>query len=667
MSNDVNIRVTGTNTSGASVNTAKRSLADLGDEAKRTKTRVVDLAVAEQLTERSSKELARGLDEAGDQSSQLTRKLLETAAATKALSHEFSRTGDADTLGKLQLVQAEFAKLKNVAKNIEVGEGKKQTNLFESLVGKGLLPAAAKAGVESASTFSAAFEGGIMNAFKALPPEAQAAIGASIGAAVVVAMPGIVALINGAILTGIGGGGLAAGIMIAAKDPQVANAFKGLGANIMSELTEAAKPFRSELIATADIFGDAFADAAPQIKSMFATLSTAVQPIARGLAAAFSNALPGLEKAVRASLPVLMQFANELPRLGKVAGQMFDAIAQAGPGAELAIKFVLVQVEALIKAFTWLTQSLGPVANGVAALVTGTHELFGSIGDGNEKLQATGVKLDDVSSAADRTTTSFHDTSVSVDRTKKLLDSLNRAFNDFFDVAMRGADANIQVQAALDDLTSSFKENGRTIDDNTEKGRANHRAVLDTVKALEEQREAAIDAGGGTKEAYDKATAAYNKQLHNLEAMLVKLGLSKQAAHDLLAQFYDKTFTITARVKVVQTGPVSAQGVISTGDLRRATGSAYAHGGIVGAAAGGMRGDWTWTGEEGAELVKLPPGSQVYSHGQSMQMAGQGGGGGPVQVLMQVVGNSGDWLVAIINQFLAEGKIMVTQKMLRAY
>lgn len=47
------------------------------------------------------------------------------------------------------------------------------------------------------------------------------------------------------------------------------------------------------------------------------------------------------------------------------------------------------------------------------------------------------------------------------------------------------------------------------------------------------------------------------------------------------------------------------------------------HGGVMGAAAGGPRGNRVWVGEEGPELVDLAPGSMVHTAGDSRRMAAQ--------------------------------------------
>jgi len=71
----------------------------------------------------------------------------------------------------------------------------------------------------------------------------------------------------------------------------------------------------------------------------------------------------------------------------------------------------------------------------------------------------------------------------------------------------------------------------------------------------------------------------------------------------------------------------------------------FAHGGIVGAATGGPRGNLVMVGEQGPELVRLPYGSQVSSTPQVQSMMASGGGGGVVSVQLEFVGNPSDELV----------------------
>ena len=62
----------------------------------------------------------------------------------------------------------------------------------------------------------------------------------------------------------------------------------------------------------------------------------------------------------------------------------------------------------------------------------------------------------------------------------------------------------------------------------------------------------------------------------------------------------------------------------------------FAHGGIVGAAGGGPRAQWTMAGEHGRELIKLPPGSQVKSNPDTERMLAGVGGGGRLEVTLRI-------------------------------
>jgi TP901 family phage tail tape measure protein len=64
-------------------------------------------------------------------------------------------------------------------------------------------------------------------------------------------------------------------------------------------------------------------------------------------------------------------------------------------------------------------------------------------------------------------------------------------------VALDVADSQISFQAAIDAATEGLKENGKGINDNTEKGRANHQNLLDIAKAANTQTDAIYKSSKG--------------------------------------------------------------------------------------------------------------------------------------------------------------------------
>ncbi|MER6235960.1 hypothetical protein ABT185_07770 [Streptomyces clavifer] len=241
------------------------------------------------------------------------------------------------------------------------------------------------------------------------------------------------------------------------------------------------------------------------------------------------------------------------------------------------------------------------------------------------------------------------------------------------------------MEAAIDAADEAFKKNGETLDNNTEKGRANNQALDDlasaTMKAAESAR-ANGDSWSTVNGIYDRGRA---KLLASAEAM----GLTETQAKALADQIL-KTPDKTARLKGnledlrakladakqrLKNAPSSKTAKIKgeISDLRRKVQQAkdqlagiknktvsvmvqyrssqasdflqsiggYAHGGVVGAAGGGPRSRMTLVGEQGPELVDLAPGSRVRSNPDTKRMlaGGRAGGGGqPIVVQLQLDG-----------------------------
>lgn len=71
----------------------------------------------------------------------------------------------------------------------------------------------------------------------------------------------------------------------------------------------------------------------------------------------------------------------------------------------------------------------------------------------------------------------------------------------------------------------------------------------------------------------------------------------------------------------------------------------FAHGGIVGAATGGIHSGLRMVGEHGPELADLPPGTQVHSNPDSQRMMGGQGGGGSLTLVISSGGTRLDDLL----------------------
>src|SRR3546814_588253 len=136
------------------------------------------------------------------------------------------------------------------------------------------------------------------------------------------------------------------------------------------------------------------------------------------------------------------------------------------------------------------------------------------------------------------------------------IEELTDAMREQRSEAIRAANAEIGYQAALDDARKSIKENGKTLDITTEKGRANKTALRDVAAAWNEQSAAAKNAPGAHKAAIrsfvdlagqmgmgeDKARALA-KRILEIPDRKVKVTADTSAAEDAV---WDLTAAINA-------------------------------------------------------------------------------------------------------------------------
>lgn len=638
MSNEVRIGVTGTNDSGRAINAAKTDVKALGEEAQKSAKKFVELGVSEERAAAEAGKMSRKIDQLGDDAQQLARKMLEAQVATKIAAEQFARYGDKDSIDNLRKAKKEFSELSEVARSFTTsGKGGKSSNLFEDVF-RDAPKIAEKAGKDAAGTFASAWQGGILDTFKALPPEAKAALGGAIGAVVVATMPFLVSAINGAILGGIGAGGLAAGIALEAKDPVIQGAFKHLGGQIMTDLTADAKPFKAELLTVADDFGKSWTKIQPNVEGFFARIAPATSKLGSAISQSMEILGPALERAAGPAEKVLRAVADEVPEIAQQLGILLDDISKHGESAAEAIKFILFNVEVLITGFDLLVKSVGPVADGIVKLAVAMG-LIDPL-----PMEGTAHALDKAGESASTTSGSFSSMAGAVYNTADAANAANSAFERLFGQMMSVDEANLKVAEDFRELSGTLKKNKDSIDANTEGGQANRRMLLGMIGDLEAKREADIAAGNGTVEATRKANAAYLSQLEKLRAVAVAAGQPTKAIDALINKYKQLAGIpdITINVNTIHTDTYRANGTPQAGHSRV---PGEAHGGIVGAmsmaAAGGQRNGLTMVGEGGWEYVELPPGSRVYPHGESMRMAGAGGGSVMVNVVLQA-GSGGD-------------------------
>lgn len=250
--------------------------------------------------------------------------------------------------------------------------------------GGGLSRLAGRLGAFGAKAGSA-FGSGLASVLSTLATSGPVAVGV---AALGVALGGLLSgAITSAILLGVGGGVLAGGLALAFKDPRVQQVLagqqqtftaglqqrarkgqiftphgveqtttvsEGLLAKTARVFKQAAEPLVPNLVAALESVSGLLDRIGPKIGDLFKTMRPAIEPLTRFLTTFVESALPGIQAAAEASLPLFEKLAEHGPKLGAALGKFFEILAVAMPLAVTAFGDLLTAIEVLLPAIAFL-------------------------------------------------------------------------------------------------------------------------------------------------------------------------------------------------------------------------------------------------------------------------------------------------------------------------
>lgn len=532
--------------------------------------------------------VAHAADNAKDELAQLDRKLLETRAALVAAGKTFAQTGD---ISPFKQVLKDQRELTTVRRSLAaIGDDAKKsaqdaTNLNKAIADTKRLLSDLGAEYKRSGTIE-------LNHYRSLTSElrkleqvkrdldrltgnGQGLLGGSLGkgldaisgtaptgivqwlvSGAVLAGPAIGAAINSAVLLGVGGGTLAAGIALAAQSPVVRGAYADLGKYVHEMLTDAAGGLEEPVARSAGIMRDAFNQVLPGIHADFQAVAPAVDHLAAGIGKLAINVMPGFNEAVAASVPLLNQLGDDtLPRMGSAMGQFFSSIAQGGPGAQAFFRDLTTIVDLSVKQLGSVTLALSKVyeesskGSAAGAALTGTFNFWATALDkldgGSEKVHKSfqllnqdattlPASVNQVGLGASLTADAFSKLSSKINATAMTSDVLaGQMATKLLNTTLSLDQATLGFAQAQTALSESIKNNGRELDIHTAKGEANRAAILSTVSANIQAYQANIQAGISAEDAaraYDQNTAALEQQLR-------KAGLTTQQIDGLIGKY----------------------------------------------------------------------------------------------------------------------------------
>lgn len=168
---------------------------------------------------------------------------------------------------------------------------------------------------------------GLSSAIEAIPPMGKMVAGLLVAGLAVVLAPALGAAISSAVILGVGGGALAIGIKKAASSPAVQAAFAPLKAKASQILTEFSKPFEGPLVRAAGAVNKALDDIRPAINRIGRALGPVIDDLGPAFAEFLRQAMPGIESAVKASVPLFRILADKLPGIGRAISIFFEKIS----------------------------------------------------------------------------------------------------------------------------------------------------------------------------------------------------------------------------------------------------------------------------------------------------------------------------------------------------
>lgn len=635
---------------------------ELNAELARLQHRLSEISDERRVTENMRAQFRRATASAAT----LDHQLAGVRRELDRLNDEYSQGGDPAVLRRIQEQQRELERLAGIRRRIASEDEENQARLAR-LADEARRAQARREEEERrrrdeddnrsflrrlrrrASNLGDNVGGGLQGA--PVPPVAGA-VGAAWGAAA--AVPLLAALggaLTGAVGFGVAGAGIAGAVL---GDPErFKQEWASAASTVEDEFLDATKVFTGPTLEAIRTIG-------PLIESWnldetFAAAAKFVPMIVGGVEDFASGIVRGVSAMVQNGEPAVEGMASALGELGDAAGDAFEAISEGAEGGGEALRDLVFVTGDVIRGFGEIIGAAGqtydfihdhPIAS---ALMSGGLSIplsyLDAFSDKSQQVTGTLVALGDEGSSA------FYGLDQQARDALATIERMNDEFNESRNQLLGISNAAIAVEQDFDDLAAGFRKGADALDITNQKGRDNVALINQTIADLMRQRDAAIEAGGGTQEAYDAANAAYNAQLANLERLLVKLGLSATAARNLMAEFYDKTVTVTVKVRRLdQIGNVSGEGVISGGDQRTNVRGAYAEGGTV-TGTGPML-----VGERGAEIVWGSKNQFVSTAEQTQRLVNMmnraGAAGGAATVVLNVSAPTGSLGQTVISSFV---------------
>jgi len=482
--------------------------------------------------------------------------------------------------------------------------------------------------------------------------------------------------LNAALMAGGAGAAVGLGALFLKEEPSVVSAAQRMAASVKATFADAAEPLAGPFI---DALGDIESRAGrlgPALRETFSNAAPFVDKLVDAIFGLVEGALPGFNRMLARSGPVLDALAIGAASVGQTLGQMFD-IMSSNPQESADAFLALIQViNTLGLTIAWTMRiaqdAMSPVIGAINSMKGSWGRLLEDLAGGSGPLAdiAQGaINQSQAMAQADAATKGRGESSANAsEHAMELSGAISNLSNQL--LAMSGS--AIAVEAAFDSASASIRKNGKNLDINTEKGRANRTALDGIAAAALKQQESMRAAGASTSAMSNKLGRAYNQFVKAAHGA----GMSKAAA-DRLARSYG---LLPAAKHTKVTAPGASHSKAQVDALRRSLAgiksksvrltistiyktygkasalaaqkynrAGLATGGVMSRAAeGGPRKNLITVGEDGPETIDLNSGTVYPTANARMQDYARGsssGGRDPIVLELRSSGRDIDELL----------------------
>lgn len=375
---------------------------------------------------------------------------------------------------------------------------------------------------------------------------------------------------SAAVIGGVGGAGLVGGAILAARNPRVKAAGAELGRVLLQGFTQDAKPLVEPLVQAANTVERRWALLRPSFQHIFADSAGFIDPLVTGALNGLQSILRGIEKTVSRAQPVMDALGESFSIVGDSIGGALTVIS--GDSEDAA--------DALVD----LAHGASAVIIGTAGMIRILTELYGVLSYVPRKAFEFGESIYNV---ADNLLEAALGARVATNAVDGIVDRALRAPLAFdaaatsadtmaagFRAAKAAADGLIQsnralyastgdVEAAFDNASAAVRENGRTTDENTAKGRANRSALLQTASAIQANYDNFVRLNGVGPKSAAMADQLRERFIKLATQMTGSKAKAEQLANSLLGIPSKKETQVTVQTAAAQAAVRGIKGAIA--------------------------------------------------------------------------------------------------------